>query len=81
MRPKIPVRWLRQLRIGLDIFCVDHEIDVEVMVRDINDADIIRLAIKERAVVVSNDKDLLEYKSGAAVTILSVAEYSEIFEI
>lgn len=69
------------MRQKLEIFCLEYNVNRAVEVRDINDADIVRLAVGQQAIIVTNDKDLLEYKSNAATPILSVQEYLEIFEI
>lgn len=79
IRPKAPQRWLRLLRQKLEAYCYDDSIDINEPVRDINDTAILQLAIKQHAMVVTNDKDLLEYKTTSQVTIISVAEYYELF--
>jgi len=46
-------------------------------IRDIKDTPILQLAIEHAALIVTGDKDLLEYKGDAGVIVLSVAEYEE----
>lgn len=81
MRPRLPIRWLRQLRQSLSAFCVDYNADMDIKIRDVNDVDIVKLAVSHDAIVLTNDNDLLEYKSHARVAILKVSEYSELFTL
>lgn len=77
--PKAPQKWLRLLRQKLETYCCDDTVDLDKPVRDINDTAILQLAIKQRGIIVTNDKDLLDYKTDSQVTIISVAEYLELF--
>lgn len=78
VRPKAPQKWLRLLRQKLEVYCYDDTADLAKPVRDINDTNILQLAIAQRAVLVTGDKDLLEYKAEARVAILSTHEYAEL---
>ncbi len=78
---KVPRKWLRRLRQKLEAYSYDDGVDIEDAVRDINDTDILKLAIKQKAIIVTGDKDLLEHKSKSRVAILSIIEYSQLFEL
>lgn len=81
VHPKVPRKWLRRLRQKLEVHSYDDGVDVDEVVRDINDTDILKLAIKQKAIIVTGDKDLLEHKSESRVAILSTIEYSQLFEL
>lgn len=75
--PKTPHRMLRLIRQTLEDFEEFYE-QHNVEVRDINDVPILQLAIEHNALIVTGDKDLLEYKDDAKVAILSITECEEV---
>ena len=79
IRPKAPQKWVRTLGQKLEAHSHDVAGDDVAPVRDINDTDIVRLAVAQLAIVVTGDRDLLEYKAQSQVAILSVAEYLELW--
>lgn len=78
---KPPQRWLKQLRLKLMRLASDDTYRVPEDVRDIKDEPVIGLATKYKAVLITGDKDLLEYKPLLHMPILTPAEYVEIFEL
>lgn len=76
--PKTPQRTIRLLRQTLETYVRSHEAH-EVEIRDINDVEILQLAIEYSAILVTSDKDLLEYSAGATPPVLSLNEYEELF--
>jgi predicted nucleic acid-binding protein len=81
VHPSVPRKWLRRLRQKLEAYSYDDAVDMNDAVRDINDTDILKLAIKQKAVIVTGDKDLLEHKPQSRVAIVSTVEYSQLFEL
>lgn len=80
IRPKAPQKWIRLMRQKLEFYCRDDAVVIDEEIRDINDIPILKLAISQQATIVTNDNDLLEYKSKSLVAIISVREYLEMFE-
>lgn len=78
-RPRLSQKWMRLMRQKLELFCHDDAADISEAVRDINDTAILKLAIHQRAVIVTGDRDLLEHRTRSAAAILSVQEYLELF--
>lgn len=77
--PRQPQKWLKALRITLSGMEYLENDDVDVpAVRDQVDEPIVRLARSHGAIIVSGDKDLLELND-AAVPVLSVADFTELF--
>ena len=77
-RPKTPHKWLKSLRSSLSEYS-ESEVDALIIPsRDINDDPIVSLALRHKAILVTGDKDLLEYPE-AKPPILSTAEYIELF--
>lgn len=76
--PKTPRRLITAMRQTFKRFVYDYD-ERAVTVRDINDIPILQLAIEHEALIISSDKDLLEYKSSAHAPILSTSEYKELF--
>lgn len=68
------------MRQKLEFYCRDDAVVIDEEIRDINDIPILKLAISQQATIVTNDKDLLEYKGKSLVAIISVREYLEMFE-
>ena len=78
IRPRMPQKWLRQVRQKLEAFCKDDNIDLSKAVRDIDDTAILQLAVKQRAIIITGDKDLLGHKGNSRVAIITVGEYLEL---
>lgn len=76
--PKTPQRTIRLLRQTLEMYVRSHEAH-EVEIRDINDVAILQLAIEHVAILVTSDKDILEYSASATPPVLSLGEYEELF--
>lgn len=80
-RPKISRKYRHHLHMVLEKYCHSYEAVEVGMIRDINDVDIVRLALTHYALIVTNDHDLLEYKTDTDVFIISVNDYCELFAI
>lgn len=78
-RPKLPQKWLKQLTLCLTEHTYDDQAEHQEIIRDIKDEPIIRLAIAQRSLIVTGDRDLLEHRGSSGVAILSVQEYLELF--
>lgn len=76
--PKTPQKLIRLLRSKLGKYCFDYMPDESIEIRDINDTDIVALARKYQAFIVTGDQDLLEYKAATTTVILSLSEYAEL---
>jgi len=76
---KIPQKFIRQARQKLEEYCRDYDMSVDEKIRDINDTEILRLAITHNALIITGDKDILEYKAKSKVSVLTVSEYIELF--
>jgi len=81
VRPKVSQKFVRQVRQKLVEYCHDYDIPSKEEIRDINDTDILRLAIAQKAFIITGDKDILEHKSQSNVEMMTIAEYSELFMI
>ena len=81
VRPRVPQKWKTAVRRMLQKYVTVVDQKYVIKVRDVNDTDIIGLAMAASAFIVTGDKDLLDYRNDAHVVILSVKEYCEIFEI
>lgn len=77
--PKTPQKFIRLLRSKLEEYCYDYEPDETIEIRDINDIDIVALARTYKAIILTSDNDLLAYKDQTPTTILSPADYRELF--
>lgn len=79
-RPKVPHKWTRELHKRLLEYARDFDrTPKHKKLRDINDVHVVQLAAEHSAIIITGDKDLLEYKDFTETAILSVAEYSELF--
>lgn len=76
---KVPQKFIRQARQKLEEHCRDYDIPISEDIRDINDTDILRLAIAQNAFIVSGDRDILEYKTHSKVVLLNINEYLALF--
>ena len=76
--PKTPRKFIKALRDQLEPYAKEYDTSETVLIRDINDTDIVQLAIAHNAMIVASDKDLLSFKN-PKVTIISPAEYGELF--
>jgi predicted nucleic acid-binding protein len=81
IHPKVPQKFIRILRQKLSDYCFDYSMPTKITVRDINDTDILRLAIAQNACIITGDKDIIESKGTSKVAILTIAEYVELFEL
>lgn len=79
-RPRTPHRWLNALQVSLLEYSLAESQEAIHPSRDIKDDPIVSLAIKHSAVIITGDKDLLEYPH-TKPPILSIDEYSEIFTL
>jgi predicted nucleic acid-binding protein len=78
-QPKTEHQIIRLMRKQLEKYVYDYSEADDVKVRDINDIPVVQLAAEYEAVIVTGDKDMLEYKGDSRVIILSVDEYRELF--
>lgn len=76
--PKTPQQMLRLMRQSLGEFVVSHESHA-VEIRDVNDVEIMQLAIDHRAAIITSDKDILEHAMGATPPVLTIDEYEQLF--
>ena len=76
--PKTPQQLLRLMRQSLGAFVVSYE-SHDVDIRDVNDVDIMQLAIDYHAAIITGDKDILEHAMGAVPPVLTVEGYGELY--
>lgn len=76
--PKTPRKFIKLLRDQFEPYVKEYEVSEKVVIRDINDTDVIQLAIAESALIVASDKDLQVMKN-SQVVVLSPSEYYELF--
>lgn len=76
--PKTPQATIRHTRKVLEKYVKPYE-EHDAEIRDVNDLDVIRLAIEYDATIVTGDRDILEHKNGAYPPVLSIQEYAELF--
>lgn len=81
VHPKVSQKFIRLLRQKLSDYCFDYSMPAKMIIRDINDTDILRLAIAQNACIITGDKDIIESKCTSKVTVLTVDEYIELFEL
>lgn len=72
--PKTPQRMLRLMRQTLEKFSASYD-QHDVEVRDINDSDIMQLAIEYDAAIITSDKDILEHAMGAKPPVMTIGDY------
>lgn len=77
-RPKTPRNWLVTLRRALAELSKQQTITISEVSRDINDDPIVALALEYGAIIVTGDKDLLEYPHKKP-PVLTIADYQELF--
>ena len=76
--PKTSRKFIKALRDQLEPYAKEYDASEKIIIRDINDTDIVQLAIEQNAIIVTSDKDLLSF-TDPKVTIISSAEYDELF--
>lgn len=76
--PKTPQKMQRLMRQTLEEFAESYE-PHDAVVRDVNDVDIMQLAIQHDAIILTSDKDILEHAMGATPLALTVADYRALF--
>lgn len=78
-RPKIPHKFITAVRLGLG----NYEVPVPEMaisgIRDVKDEPVVRLAESYGAVIITGDRDILEYDGD--VTSITLNEFAELFDI
>lgn len=72
--PKVPRRWIVQLRKNLEQYVVPIDVEQLQGMRDLKDEPILALALATNAVIVTGDKDFLEHKGDLGVAVMTVAE-------
>lgn len=77
LHPKLPHKWVRLLRQQFMPLIQEDDFDVTVIVRDIKDEPIVRLATRHSAIVVTGDNDIIQ--APMQVPVLTTAEYGELF--
>lgn len=78
--PKLPHKWVRLLRQQLMPLVRDDDFASNVVIRDIRDEPIVRLATKYSAIVLTGDNDIIA-QPPTRLPVLTVAEYGELFLI
>lgn len=76
LAPKTPRKFLVALEHGLNELALPVNDDRAVVVRDVKDEPIVRLALQYGAIIVTGDQDILTCPDATAVTI---AEFVELF--
>ena len=76
--PKISRKQKREIQVALENFCYSEGELATTHIRDIADEPIVALALRYDAMIVSSDKDFLEYNQQKPV-VLSPKEYQELF--
>lgn len=80
IRPKMPQKFVRTLRQKLESYCYsDDAAAQDDTVRDINDMPILKLAVRQNALIVTGDRDLLEYVGSMRIVTITAQEYLELF--
>ena len=77
-KPKTPQKLKRIIRQTLEKFTREYETR-EVKIRDVNDIDIMQLALAHDAAIITSDKDILEHFMGAKPPVMTISEYQAIF--
>lgn len=78
-RPKISHKFITAVRLGLGGYEAPVSKQANSGVRDIKDEPVISLARSYEAVIVTGDRDILEYDGD--VTSISLSEFAELFDI
>jgi len=78
-RPKIPHKFITAVRLGLGDYEVPVPETVISGIRDVKDEPVVRLAESYGAVIVTGDRDILEYDGD--VTSITLNEFAELFDI
>jgi putative PIN family toxin of toxin-antitoxin system len=74
VRPKVPQRWLRMMRLQLEGYCVPFATTEQSEIRDPKDEPVVALAKATEAMVVTGDKDFLEHEGDLGVDVVTIAE-------
>ena len=77
-RPKLPQKWMRGIREQLQRYCYDEGYMSVSRLRDMRDDPVLGLALSYDAIIVTGDKDLLEYRDSSQTAIISTADYLEL---
>lgn len=76
--PKTPQATIRHTRKVLESYVKPYE-EHDAEIRDVNDLDIMQLALEYDATIITSDNDILEHRMGARPPVLSIQEYTELF--
>lgn len=76
--PKTAPRTVRLMRQALNRFIEPYDFR-EVDIRDVNDIDVMQLAIQYNATIITGDKDILEHAMGAKPPVITLGDYRELF--
>ena len=78
LHPKLPHKWVRLLRQQFMPLIRDDDFASTIVIRDIKDEPIVRLAIRHHAAVVTGDNDIIT-QPPTQLPVLTTAEYGELF--
>lgn len=76
--PKTPHSLIGLIRKMLDPYVREHG-SPSVATRDSHDDPILQLALEHDAIVVTSDKDMLEYQPSTTIVIISTNDYARLF--
>lgn len=78
--PKVSHRWVNGLKRKLLPYAKKYDRGASHPLRDMSDSPILQLAVDNSALIVTGDKDLLDFNGQSNMLIVYISEYLALFD-